>query len=314
MNHYPDINLHNGIISARNEAYRILSGKTITQSTYREVRIINGSLIPFLTDLLWVDQATYIGVTVDRSLFSFSTCQTTTFESGIISAYVVKSEVRQLMILLEDGSLRMINIDNNSDYQVLDQVAHMCPLYNELTAFRYGLSLNINQSNYWLVITSDNRYLILSSEDTEFKIIHQIKNVWKIDHRDIIMVRNGAILANNGWIAMVRGCRAGTVTSYNLNYYNNYLNITEWIDILPRSDRCNGETIIIGLRKNGQFYEIKDSLNNQFSDNRIDIIKPIRLLTHYEAPGRMNVNYVYTQGIKGDVYRVEIKDLSIDCY
>lgn len=303
MNCYDDIKLLNGILSARGSAYQALTHLHSIDDEYHLIRRVNGKLIPRLRDLLWINLTTYIGVTTDGSLFSFMTGCITDFHYRIKSAYATGYN-NQVMILLESGQVRMIDVEVDVDVEVdqFNDVVHLCPLYRELCRSDFYFlpfkQYNIKQMHYWLAITSNDSYLVLESKTT-LRIAHTIKRTWPIRYTDIVVVRNGVILANNGHIAVVRGYGRDELLDCYLKHYP--LAIEGAIDVLLRAD----ESVIV-LTIRGRLYHL-GVMRRLIRDD----IESIRLLSHHQSPNRMQREYIHAQVVNGDMYHVDHLSLNL---
>lgn len=277
--------------------------------------------VPRLRELLWLNQ-TYLGITVYGELFSFKTGVIFDLGSPIISAYVINPANNLIMILLENGLLKIVHCDLTSnelvtvnskeiDQEIPDFIVMLCPIYDELLA-----NHNLHQRRYleqphqWLAITEHNHYLVLQSYNASpderidpyqslITILEQVDNVWEIDNRQIKMLRNGLILTDSNQIYVIGlQLNLDKAGSFEIRHYQH--NLGQLTEAIPLSSQ------VITLTSGGRLYSIID---NRIREVLIEdkMIHPIKFLDHYrlyDGSIRMSNNEIYVQGGDGGIYEI----------
>lgn len=127
--------------------------------------VISNSSIPKLRELLWVSELTYIGITIDGNLYSFDLDMIYTMTSPIKSGYV--SNINQLVLLLNNGKLRIIYIDKDKqpisvNSGIIDRDISIIQPIDRSIVHSGMINYIVNYSAYFLAVTTSNEFLIVS--------------------------------------------------------------------------------------------------------------------------------------------------------
>lgn len=331
-------------IYARNDAYKHLTRteQVIDQFTLiNKIERMSNNIttmieVPPMRELLWIDRIIYLGITVDGELFSFYTGELVSLESPIISAYATSVGYQSVILLLENGRVRLVNVDGYTnrlisinhtriDREIPDHVIILSSLHLRLTVHQARLTRDQN-SEQCLIITADNQirdiYMYVDDPETIFgpedyyltsgdTIDDHSIDYHSIDYHDIIVARNGSILMNDDSIFSIKeishdeeGYNEETPT-YRL--YRIEHSIIDIIDILPLSnDR------MVMLTRGNQLWIAKSNIDDQLiTSPDIVMIRPIKLLTYhwlYEGVNYnevvISINDIYILGSDGGIYLV----------
>ena len=160
---------------------------------------INGVPVPLLRELLVASNNTYIGVTIDGNLFSLRTGQILNLGSPITAAYVNDPNDRLILVLLENGRLRLINNNKYDNYRLHNfnsvQIDTIIPQF--VTELRPIKVIDNNRASRWLVISSTESLRIkirrmkgitYSNDRRRSYIIHQNGTIHIQYHSSVVII------------------------------------------------------------------------------------------------------------------------------
>lgn len=311
-----------GIVYARRNRYNLLSRTSESPDYYTP---IPDAIIPSLKELLWVNNDTYIGITTDGDLYSFESDTLVNLESPVKKGYVTGTTNNQLLVLLEDGRVRIIYVEGDgsltninggvTDIIVTQHIVnlwatdrHISPNLDEETV--------VNYISTFIAITSDNEFLYLAVMHTaphyddnnyqytaivsvnrsytsivnnRYEPVH-IDNSHHLEHQDIKTIRGGRILMNDGSLY--------TIDRYNHNRYALVRSEVEGIDdifnIIDQSPAL--------LSKDGRIY-----IGNTYVAG-IDDILPTKFMYYYIINEWGYITYmsdiIVVQAANGGIYNI----------
>lgn len=309
------------VVHAKGLVYKSLTRSLdLPPTDYQSIYEVLGEVVPPLRELMWVTPYTYIGITTDGDLFSFRTGEIVHLESPIVSAYLGDYHYQQLVVLLENGRPRIIQIDNRGslisvnpsdiDENIPQDIMIISPIHTGYTPDS-NEEYKIYQSLHFLAITSDNELLVIIISYLDEVGINQlninplnayldivrtidnkmiIENNLNLDYRDIFKIRSGWILMNNSRIYTITN-----VGSYHLKEYTH--SVKDVIDLHVRVDLNP-----VLLTSSGQLY-----YNNKIKPGS-ELIHSVKFVYHSYLE---NDNIVtegdketIIQGADGGIYRI----------
>ena len=324
-NYYDNVRVQDGRIHARGDVYNELSNSNNGTDQYQLVE-----QVPLIRELLPIKGKLYVAITIDDGLFCFRTGETVTLGSPIKSAYIEGGYYAQIIILLENGRIRLVNYNEQShelvsvnaiqiDDIVPPSIARMYPVYYQFMTNREYEPDHLDYSKWWLIVTADNTYMIIyleyphrsargliGSPALYATINHNdpIVNDVQLDHHDILMVRSGLILTNDGKIYDI------DMNNGRRHFINVPHNVDGVIDILRINDT------ILALTSSDKMYWIIDGEGYPFENEDINRIHPVKLLTHYyrrRSDGSIRHDYqVYVEANDDHIYHITDDDEVID--
>lgn len=318
----------NGVVYARRSAYKTLTRSLgLPDDNYQPIYEILGEAVPPLRELIWINPATYIGITIDGDLFSFVNGKTVHLESPIVSAYLGSHNHQLnglLVVLLENGRPRIVAINevdslisvnpSDIDREIPQDIMIMSPIHSRLIPDS-NEEYDINDSDHFLMVTSNNEFLattvayhpelnqrgypVTSNNpfDAYLRITRTIDNNLNLDYRDIVQIRSGWILMNDSKIYTI-----GYSGGYYLKEYIH--NVKDVIDLQPRLSIYPRL-----LTRSGQLYA------NNMPVPGFEFTNPVKLVYHYYLDQHGNITTdnaigVTVQGADGGVYRIVLGNMT----
>ena len=336
-NYYQDLMIDtNGITWANGEFYQRLNKKLEINSQpidgwYPIIKTKFGQ-VPPLAEILLLSTlyAECIGLTFNGELYSFLAGQSFNLGARVISIHMCGGTNIEFVALLEDGRLRMIQVDRQSgepvsvnsdiiDVNVNAPIVQLCTLYDNLLLGRSSILGNQNVDlPVLLAITADNQYLIIKvsnlrgQKTAHLTIIREVENV-NINYLDIIMLRSGTLLTTDGRVYSLIYIADPNEISYLPDYndgtfqFIQFNQIVNPVDILPISD-----IQVIIMNSSGELYSSNTLSANMIEYETLDRIIPNRFISYYQydtesdiVVERIGINNINFQSIDRRIYSIE---------
>lgn len=176
---------------------------------------INGESISSIREIVQVNDSTSVGITTNGDMYSLITRELVNLGSPIVSAYGVGMETSLIIVLLKNGRLRLVHVDESNqlvslnsseiDREIPHHAVMMTPIPDS-TGFPYWLVATID--NQLIVITIGELYVGRQDQGPHLyylEIDGVVKTPYRIDYRDIASMINNTIVMNDGIIYSIKG-------------------------------------------------------------------------------------------------------------